>query len=104
MRANAALVSRSGKASTFLALSSHWKILIHLTATLLRAVERPQRPVGAKPTRPLSLRPEAVGAGVEVTKRLKPLTKGPYRGSASTQALTKVNARQASKERVVEPT
>jgi len=38
----------------------------------MRAVERPHRPVGAKPARPLSLRPEAVGAGVEVTKRLKP--------------------------------
>ena len=30
-------------------------------------------PAGAKPARPLSLRPEATGAVVEATKRLKPL-------------------------------
>ena len=36
------------------------------------AVTRLHRPVGAKPTRPLSLRPVAVGAVVEAMKRLEP--------------------------------
>jgi hypothetical protein len=36
------------------------------------AVERRDFPVGDKPTRQLSLRPVAIGAVVEVTKRLKP--------------------------------
>jgi hypothetical protein len=37
-----------------------------------RAVERRGLPVGANPTRQLSLQPVAIGAVVEVTKRLKP--------------------------------
>ncbi|MGB3904632.1 MAG: hypothetical protein WBB22_06875, partial [Anaerolineae bacterium] len=37
------------------------------------AVERRRSLVGAKPTRQLSLQPVAIGAGVEVTKLLKPL-------------------------------
>ena len=37
------------------------------------AVERRDFPVGGRPTRQLSLRPVAIGAVVEVTKRLKPL-------------------------------
>jgi hypothetical protein len=36
------------------------------------AVRRHGLPVGANPTRQLSLRPVAIGAVVEVTKRLKP--------------------------------
>jgi len=36
------------------------------------AVQRRCFPVGANPTRQLSLQPEAIGAIVEVTKRLKP--------------------------------
>jgi hypothetical protein len=35
-------------------------------------VGRRDFPVGDKPTRQLSLRPVAIGAVVEVTKRLKP--------------------------------
>jgi hypothetical protein len=35
--------------------------------------ERRDFPVGDRPTRQLSLRPVAIGAVVEVTKRLKPL-------------------------------
>ena len=37
------------------------------------AVERRDHPVGNRPTRQLSLQPVAIGAVVEVTKRLKPL-------------------------------
>jgi len=37
------------------------------------AVERRRSLVGAKPTRQLSFQPVAIGAGVEVTKLLKPL-------------------------------
>jgi hypothetical protein len=37
------------------------------------AVERRDHPVGDRPTRQLSLQPVAIGAVVEVTKRLKPL-------------------------------
>ena len=36
------------------------------------AVERHDHPVGDRPTRQLSLQPVAIGAVVEVTKRLKP--------------------------------
>jgi hypothetical protein len=45
------------------------------------------------------LQPEATGATVEVTKRLKPPVKraAKYGGSASVQAVTRVNAEQASK-------
>jgi len=38
----------------------------------LCAVERRDHPVGGRPTRQLSLQPVAIGAVVEVTKRLKP--------------------------------
>jgi hypothetical protein len=37
------------------------------------AVQRHGLSVGANPTRQLSLQPVAIGAAVEVTKRLKPL-------------------------------
>jgi hypothetical protein len=37
------------------------------------AVERRDHPAGDRPTRQLSLQPLAIGAVVEVTKRLKPL-------------------------------
>jgi len=45
------------------------------------------------------LQPEATGATVEVTKRLKPPVKRvtTYGDSASVQAVTRVNAEQASK-------
>jgi len=54
--------------------------------------------VGVSPTRQ-QLQPEATGATVEVTKRLKPSVKRAtkYGGSASVQAVTQVNAEQASK-------
>ena len=39
------------------------------------AVERRDHPVGDRPTRQLSLQPVAIGAVVEVTKRLKPSMK-----------------------------
>jgi hypothetical protein len=42
------------------------------TQKLPCAVRRHGLPVGANPTRQLSLRPVAIGAVVEVTKRLKP--------------------------------
>jgi IS605 OrfB family transposase len=54
------------------------------------AVERRRFPVGARPTRQV-LQPEATGATVEVTKRLKPSGKmlvTNYGGSASVQAAT----------------
>ena len=51
------------------------------------------------------LQPEATGATVEVTKRLKPSVKRAtkYGGSASVQAATQVNAEQASKRRMRGP-
>ena len=39
------------------------------------AVKRRDHPVGDRPTRQLSLQPVAIGAVVEVTKRLKPSMK-----------------------------
>jgi hypothetical protein len=52
------------------------------------------------------LPPEATGAAVEVTKRLKPSGKRvtKYGGSASVQAVTRVNAEQASKRKMHRPT
>jgi len=52
------------------------------------------------------LQSEATGATVEVTKRLKPPVKraAKYGGSASVQAVTRVNAEQASKRTLHRPT
>jgi len=52
------------------------------------------------------LPPEATGAAVEVTKPLKPSVKRvtKYGGSASVQAVTRVNAEQASKRKMHRPT
>lgn len=62
------------------------------------AVERRDFPVGDKPTRQLSLRPVAIGAVVEVTKRLKPSV---WRVTLVTQRVCGlqrvVNAEQAPK-------
>ena len=55
------------------------------------AVERRDFPVGDKPTRQLSLQPVAIGAVVEVTKRLKP----------SVQRVTLVTRRACGLQRVV---
>jgi hypothetical protein len=62
-------------------------------------------PAGASPTRQ-PLQPEATGAIVEVTKRLKPSVKRvtKYGDSASVQAVTRVNAEQASKRTMRRPT
>jgi len=62
-------------------------------------------PVGVSPTRQ-PLQPEATGAIVEVTKRLKPSVKRvtKYGDSASVQAVTRVNAEQASKRTMRRPT
>ncbi len=43
-----------------------------LPGVIACAVQRHGLPVGANPTRRLSLQPEAIGAAVEVTNRLKP--------------------------------
>jgi hypothetical protein len=61
--------------------------------------------VGESPTR-RPLQPEATGAIVEVTKRLKPSVKRvtKYGDSASVQAVTRVNAEQASKMPMRRPT
>src|SRR5437868_9800979 len=60
------------------------------------AVTRRRFPVGARPTR-RSLQPEATGAGMEVTKCLKPPDSGHEFGDrASVQAATRVNAEQTS--------
>ena len=59
------------------------------------AVTRRRFPVGASPTR-RPLRPEAIGAVMEVTKWLKPsISVSRIGGSASVQAATRVNAEQA---------
>ncbi|MGB8355895.1 MAG: hypothetical protein WCD79_18500 [Chthoniobacteraceae bacterium] len=61
--------------------------------------------MGVSPTRQ-PLQPEATGAIVEVTKRLKPSVKRvtKYGDSASVQAVTRVNAEQASKRTMRRPT
>src|ERR1700739_4323987 len=52
-----------------------------------------------------SLQPEAAGAGMEVTKCLKPPDSGHDFGDrASVQAATRVNAEQASKRTMCRPT
>ena len=68
------------------------------------AVERRRFPVGASPTRQ-PLQPEATGAVMEVTKWLKPPVSVSQIGdSASVQAVTPVNAEQASKRTMRRPT
>jgi hypothetical protein len=61
--------------------------------------------VGENPTRQ-PLQPEATGATVEATKWLKPPVKRAtkYGGSASVQAVTRVNAEQFSKRTLHRPT
>src|SRR6516164_8465838 len=51
-----------------------------------------------------SLQPEATGAGMEVTKCLKPSDSGHQGDCASVQAATRVNAEQASKRSMCRPT
>src|SRR5215467_11576098 len=66
------------------------------------AVARRRFPVGASPTRQT---PEATGAAVEETKWLKPSGSVSRIGdSASVQAVTRVNAEQASKRTMRRPT
>jgi hypothetical protein len=61
--------------------------------------------VGAIPTRQLSLQPVAIGAAVEVTRPPKPPVQRVTTGDpASRQAVTRVNAEQASKIIMWEPT
>jgi hypothetical protein len=61
--------------------------------------------VGAIPTRHRSLQPVAIGAAVEVTILPKPSMERVALGdSASRQAVTRVNAEQASKPIMWEPT
>jgi hypothetical protein len=68
------------------------------------AVIRRRFPVGASPTR-RTLQPEAAGAAMEVTKWLKPSESVSRIGdSASVQAVTRVNAEQASKRTMRRPT
>src|SRR5215469_4271204 len=68
------------------------------------AVPRRRFPVGARPTGD-SLQPEATGAGMEVTKCLKPSDSGHEFGDcASVQAATRVNAEQTSKRTMCRPT
>jgi hypothetical protein len=68
------------------------------------AVKRRRVPVGANPTRQ-PLQPEATGAVMEETKWLKPsVSVSPIGDSASVQAVTRVNAEQASKRTMRRPT
>src|SRR5215831_12764098 len=68
------------------------------------AVQRRRFPVGANPTRQ-TLQPEAIGAVMEVTKWLKPsISVSRIGDSASVQAVTRVNAEQASKRTMRRPT
>src|SRR6516162_7582854 len=61
-------------------------------------------PAGASPAR-RPLQPEATGAGMEVTKCLKPPDSGHEIGDrASVQAATRVNAEQSSKRSMCRPT
>jgi len=69
------------------------------------AVERCCSSVGASPTWQLSLQPEAVGAAEEVTLLSEAFdVKGSLSDSATVQAVTRVNAEQASKRQMREPT
>src|SRR5271170_5226751 len=71
------------------------------TSVLACAVQRRRFPVGASPTRQ-PLQPEAIGAVMEVTKWLKPsISVSRIGDSASVQAVTRVNAEQASKRTAV---
>src|SRR5471030_2973805 len=66
---------------------------------LLCAVQRRASSAGANPARHLSFQPVAVGAAMEATKSSEPLTQRVASGdSASRQAVTRVNAEQASKD------
>ena len=68
------------------------------------AVTRRRFPAGANPAR-RPLQPEATGAGMEVTKCLKPPDSGHEIGDrASVQAATRVNAEQSSKMPMCRPT
>jgi len=68
------------------------------------AVKRRRFPVGASPTQQ-PLQPEATGAVMEETKWLKPSVSVSRIGdSASVQAVTRVNAEQASKRTMRRPT
>src|ERR1700681_3875613 len=68
------------------------------------AVQGRRFPVGASPTWQ-SLQPEAIGAVMEVTKWLKPsISVSRIGDSASVQAVTRVNAEQASKRTMCRPT
>ena len=61
--------------------------------------------VGVIPTRPLSLRPEALGAGQEATNGLKHFKKTPLLGGKrSVRAVTEVNIVQAPKMSMRKPT
>jgi hypothetical protein len=61
--------------------------------------------VGEIPTRPLSLRPEALGAGQEATNGLKHFKKSLLKGGQrSVRAVTRVNTAQASIMSTQEPT
>src|SRR6516225_4564582 len=51
-----------------------------------------------------SLQPETTGAGMEVTKCLKPSDSGHQGDCASVQAATRVNAEQTSKRTMCRPT
>src|SRR5580704_10703100 len=80
-------------------------LLLPCTCLLMAcAVKRRRFPVGARPTRQ-PLQPEATGAVMEVTKWLKPSDSVTiYGDSASVQAVTRVNAEQASKRTMRRPT
>src|SRR5262249_18817234 len=80
------------------------KILSRECLSRVCAVTRRRFPVGASPTR-RTLQPEATGAAMEVTKWLKPSDSASRLGDgASVQAVTRVNAEQASKRTMRRPT
>ena len=62
-------MASSGEIPEVVALAKYGPPLPYIIAC---AVQRHGLPVGANPIRQLSLQPEAIGAAVEVTKRLKP--------------------------------
>jgi len=69
------------------------------------AVQRHGLLAGVRPARQLSLRPVAIGAVAEVTKRLKPsVQRVAFGRSASWQAITRVNAEQVPKILMRRPT
>jgi hypothetical protein len=91
----ARLINRALQIGGLLLLASH---------NIQCAVQRHGLPVGAKPTRQLSLQPVAIGAVVQGGTAEASGVEGHFGGLANMQAVTRVNVAQASKRVMRKPT